>query len=107
MGHAAFFLGVLFEFVANNDGRCAIFAFVCVFTLEFEHNLHLQLVHGVTCLKQRHRRVAQVEDVVQLQHTSSLARVVDLRLLLLIVRRGSVGFSPKGSEVGLQCGSDR
>ena len=57
--------------------------------------------------KQRHFRVAQVEDVVHLQHTLFLAGVVDLRLLLFVVRRGIVGFSPKGSEVGLQCRSDR
>ena len=45
--------------------------------------------------------------VVHLQHSSSLAKVVDLRLLLFVVRRGSVGFLPKESEVSFQCGSDQ
>ena len=57
-------------------------------------------------MKHRHQDLAQVEVVVHLQHNSTLARVVDLCLFLFVVRQGSVGFLPKGSEVDLQYGQE-
>ena len=51
--------------------------------------------------------VGQVKVVMHLQHSLSLLGVVELRPLLFEVRRGSVGFSSKGVEVGSQYRSER